>query len=252
MWKPSQPNPQDVTKLKAARHKYDLTPLVIHVNYLVNLAAADAVIRAKSVAAFRGELERAETIGADYLVVHPGSYKGRTREEGIEAVAQGIQDAHAGMSNPKVTVLLENTVGAGAQLGGNLEELKAIAGKTPLRVGYCLDTCHLLGAGFPIHTPAGLEDTVRHIDRVLGLRDVCIFHANDSKAPLGARLDRHEHIGEGYIGMKGFRRILTHPELRSKPFILETPVDEEGDDRRNLDTLKKLCPKSRTTITRSS
>jgi len=123
---------------------------------------------------------------------------------------------------------------------------------TDLRIGYCLDTCHLLAAGFNIATAEGLEHAVREADRILGLPNVRVIHANDSKKPLGSHLDRHENIGEVYIGTTGFRRILAHPKLRSKPFILETPVDEEGDDRRNLEKLKKLCPKSRTTITRSS
>jgi deoxyribonuclease-4 len=155
-----------------------------------------------------------------------------------------------------VTVLLENTVGCGAQIGGCFEELRAIrdlaARSTDLSVGYCLDTCHLLGAGFDIADEGGLLTTVEHADRVLGIDNVKVIHANDSKLPLGSRVDRHANIGEGHIGKAGFRRILANPRLREKPFILETPVDNEGDDRRNLQNLKRLCRKSRTTITRSS
>ena len=110
-----------------------------------------------------------------------------------------------------------------------------------LRIGYCLDTCHLLAAGFDIAQAGGLEATVRHIDNVLGLQNVGVIHTNDSKQPLGSRVDRHANIGEGHIGDAGFRRILRHPELRDKPFILETPVDEEGDDQRNVDALKRLA-----------
>jgi deoxyribonuclease IV len=259
MWRASTPGVIDVACLRRARRKLDLKPLAIHVNYLINLAAADAEIRAKSVAGFRGELERAEIIGAEYLVLHPGSYRGRTVEEGIAALVLGLESAAAGLGPLRVTVLLENTVGCGAQIGGRFEELRAIRDRaietTALAIGYCLDTCHLLGSGYDIASAAGLEHTVREAERILGLRHVKMFHANDSKAPLSSHLDRHENIGEGYIGIQGFRRILAHPKLRSKPFILETPVEEEGDDRRNLETLKKLyslCPKSRTTITRSS
>jgi deoxyribonuclease-4 len=256
MWRASTPGVIDVALLRRARRKFDLKPLAIHVNYLINLAAVDPEIRAKSIAGFRGELERAEIIGAEYLVLHPGSYKNQTLQEGIAALASGLESAAAGLGPLRTTVLLENTVGCGAQIGGRFEELRAIRDlvprSAPFRIGYCLDTCHLLGSGYDIATAAGLARTVREAGRILGLRHVKMFHANDSKAPLSSHLDRHENIGQGYIGIQGFRRILAHPKLRSKPFILETPVDEEGDDRRNLETLKRLCPKSRTTITRSS
>ena len=141
-------------------------------------------------------------------------------------------------------LLVENTVGAGAQLGSRLEELHVMREFAPkmtdLPVGFCLDTCHLLAAGFDIAQEAGLEDTLAEADRLLGLANVRLIHANDSKGALGSHLDRHRNIGEGHIGLEGFRRILTHPKLRDKPFILETPVEEQGDDRRNLETLKRL------------
>jgi deoxyribonuclease-4 len=244
MWKASPPRPEEIKLLKRAREKHDLTPLVVHVNYLINLASLDPVIRAKSIEAFRGEIERADAIGAEYLVTHPGSYKGQALEQGIAAFALGMQEASKGLKPKKVTVLLENTVGCGFQIGCRFEELKEIRDLTlqltDLSIGYCLDTCHLLGAGFDVSRAAGLNKTIRQAREVLGTGNVKVIHANDSKAPLGARLDRHENIGEGHIGEEGFRRILGHPELRSKPFILETPVDEEGDDRRNVEKLKEL------------
>jgi deoxyribonuclease-4 len=148
------------------------------------------------------------------------------------------------LKRTKLTLLLENTVGCGAQLGCRFDELKQMRDRilelTDLRVGYCFDTCHLLAAGFDIAHAAGLNTTIREADATLGLDHVHIIHANDSKTGLGSHVDRHENIGEGYIGEEGFRRILAHPKLRQKPFILETPVDDEGDDRRNLDTLKRL------------
>jgi deoxyribonuclease-4 len=178
-------------------------------------------------------------------VLHPGSYRGGTCEEGIAAFVLGLRDAAAHLRRHPVTVLLENTAGAGCHVGSQLEELRDIrelaSDVTDLPVGYCLDTCHLLAAGFNIATPAGLRDTVRRAEATLGLEHVRLIHANDSKAPLGSRFDRHANIGEGHIGREAFRRILTHPKLRTKPFILETPVEEEGDDRRNLDTLKMLA-----------
>jgi deoxyribonuclease-4 len=121
-----------------------------------------------------------------------------------------------------------------------------------LPIGYCLDTCHLLAAGFDIRTEEGLNSTIRDADRILQMKNVKLIHANDSKTPLGSRTDRHENIGEGHIGADAFRRMLAHPKLTKIPFILETPVDEEGDARRNLETLKKLCPKSPTITTKSN
>jgi len=245
MWRAATPDPARVKLLRAARRKLDLYPLAIHVNYLINLASPDLVIRAKSIEAFRGELERALLIGAEYLVLHPGSYRGITIQQGIEAFADGLAQAARGFRSRKVTVLLENTVGAGCHLGSRFEELCAIRHRaralTGVPMGYCLDTCHLLAAGFDIVTAEGLEDTLREADATLGIEHVHVIHANDSKAARGSRVDRHANIGEGHIGREAFRRILTHPQLRAKPFILETPVDAEGDDRRNLDTLKELA-----------
>jgi len=249
MWRASLPDPLQVQKLRAARQRFDLTPLVIHVNYLVNLASLDSVIRARSVAAFRGELDRAIAIGAEFLVVHPGSYRGITREQGVEAFADGLRDAARGLPASGLTVLLENTVGAGCHLGSTFEELRTlrelIGQRAEIPIGFCLDTCHLLAAGFDIASPTGLRTMVRDAEATLGLDNVRVMHANDSKGALGSRLDRHANIGEGNIGREGFRRILAHPKLRSKPFILETPVDEEGDDQRNLDTLKQLAKRVR-------
>jgi len=142
------------------------------------------------------------------------------------------------------------------QLGSRFEELHVMreysASMTDLPIGFCLDTCHLLASGFDVASEAGLRHTVAEADRLLGLDNVRVIHANDSKAPLGSHVDRHENIGEGYIGLDGFRRILAHPGLRNKAFILETPVDKDGDDKRNLDTLKLLWRKRSTTTNKSS
>lgn len=245
MWRAVPPDPADVTRLREARSRFGLAPLAIHVNYLVNLASLDPVIREKSIRSFRGELERAAMIGAEYLVLHPGSYRGQSLEEGIGAFVRGLAESAQGLKAPGLTVLLENTVGAGCQIGGKFEELRAIrdlaAHETDLTIGYCLDTCHLLASGHDVASAAGLKKTIAEADAILGLDVVHLIHANDSKGALNSHLDRHANIGEGAIGEAGFRRILRHPKLRMKPFILETPVDEEGDDRRNLDTLKRLA-----------
>jgi deoxyribonuclease-4 len=245
MWRARAPDVAQIRLIRAARERFDLHPLAIHANYLINLASQDPLIRAKSIDGFRGELERAAAIGAEYLVVHPGSCRGQSVEEGVIAAALALRDAAAGLGTPPVMVLLENTAGSGATLGGRFEELQAIRDLardlTQLPVGFCLDTCHLLASGLDIISSAGLQNTIRQIELTIGLDNVRVFHANDSKTPRGSRVDRHANIGEGHIGSAAFRRILTHPKLRDKPFILETPVDEPGDDRRNLDTLKALA-----------
>ena len=245
MWRAGAPDPADVKRLRAARERLDLAPLAIHCNYLINLATLDPLIREKSIASFRGELERAAVIGAEYLIIHPGNYKGQSIEEGLAAFVLGLAEAATGFHASGVAVLLENTVGSGCQIGCRFEELRAIRDlalrETDLPIGYCLDTCHLLASGYDVANAKGLEETIKAADRVLGLDLVQVMHTNDSKGGLGSRLDRHEHIGQGNIGSEGFSRILTHPALRSKAFILETPIDEEGDDQRNIDTLKRLA-----------
>jgi len=250
MWRSRLPDPVQIKRLRDARQRFDLHPLAIHTNYLINLASLDPVIRSRSIQAFRGELERAAAIGAEYLVVHPGSYRGCSVEESIAAFALALRDASHGLSTGGVTVLLENTAGAGNHLGSRFEELQSIRelarDLTDIPVGYCLDTCHLLAAGFPIHTAAGLRATLRSAAELLGLSNIYLIHANDSRGPLNSRVDRHAGIGEGHIGLEGFRRILSHPVLRTKPFILETPRPHPGDDRRNLDTLKSLAANRRT------
>lgn len=262
MWRASRPDAEQIRKLQLAREQHDLTPLVIHDNYLINLASADPGIREKSRTAFCGEMERALLIGAEYLVAHPGNYKGQTPEQGCQAVIESLVFAWRGVDpelkrgKPQLTILLENTVGAGAQIGGKFEEIAIIqqyaSQYLDLPVGFCIDTCHCLGAGYDIATEAGLEQTVKEMDRVLGLGHIPVIHANDSKKPLGSHVDRHAHIGDGYIGFEGFRRILNHPKLREKAFILETPVDEPGDDLRNVMALKELVSRNERLTTKKS
>ena len=256
MWRAGLPDRQVGRRLAALRKEHDLYPLVIHDNYLINLAAADPGIRQKSIAAFRGEIERALALGAEYLVAHPGSYRGQTREQGVATLVESLALAVDGLRCRGLMLLLENTAGSGHALGSSFEELAEIRErarrKVRLPIGYCLDTAHCLAAGYNIAAAGGLRDTVGQAERILGLEPVRVVHANDSKVPLGSRVDRHEHIGRGHIGMEGFRRIVNHPKLRDKAFILETPIENDGDDRRNLETLKSLCRRRRTTIIRSS
>lgn len=245
-WRASKPDPADIRLFEAAREKHDLRPLVVHDSYLINLASCEPPIRQSSIAAFRGELERAVAINADCLVMHPGNCKGQPLEQGMMNVVEGLAEAAAGLGSSTLAILLENTVGAGGQIGSRFEELAVIRqfaqDHVGFRIGYCLDTCHCFASGnYNVATPEGLKRTVQAADAVLGLDNVPVLHANDSKGAPGSRLDRHANIGEGQIGMEGFRRILNHPKLRGKAFILETPVDKPGDDRRNVDALKSLC-----------
>jgi deoxyribonuclease-4 len=244
-WRASKPDPADIKLLKAAREKYDLMPLVIHDSYLINLASRESAIRTSSIAAFRGEIERAIAIGAEYLVMHPGNHKGQTIEEGLCAVIEGIEEAAHGLRSKHLQILLENTVGSGAQLGSRFEELRALRELTEQRVdfqiGFCLDTCHCFASGrYNVSTVDGLKHTVNEMQTVLGLEHVKVIHCNDSKGGLASRLDRHANIGAGLIGVDGFRRIINQPKLKSKAFIMETPVDNPGDDKKDLDLLKSL------------
>ena len=252
MWRGSVHSAEEVKRLQAARAKFDLKPLVVHSNYLINLASCSEELRRKSVESFRDEIQRDLMIGAEYLVVHPGNCKGHTPEEGVVAVVRSLAEAAAGLDTRALTVLLENTAGSGEALGSRFEELALMRygalQVTELRVGFCIDTCHCHSSGYDVATEVGLRKTVAEIDSVLGVENVHVIHANDSKTPFNSRVDRHENIGEGTIGKEGFRGILTHPKFRQKAFILETPYEDEEDDRRNLEVLKGLAtrvPRSR-------
>jgi len=257
MWRAKPPDPAQITLLQAERQKHDLHPLVIHDSYLINLAAAPGLIRQKSIGALQGEMERALLIGAEYLVAHPGNYSGQSLEQGLLNAAEAIILAARAIENSRLTLLLENTAGAGAQLGGKLEDLATIRDLvTPyldIPIGFCLDTCHCYVAGFDIAQEPGLETFIAHAEAVLGLQNVPVLHANDTKMALGSHLDRHANIGAGYIGLEGFRRLLNHPTLTEKAFICETPVDQPGDEKRDVTALKELVsPKKRSTLKKSS
>ena len=262
MWRAKPPDPEQIRRMHEHRARHDLTPLVIHDNYLINLAASESPIREKSIEGFRGELERALLIGAEYVVTHPGNYKGLSIEQGMFNVAEAIALAWRSVNpalrkKPKLSILLENTAGAGAQLGGKLRELavirEAVQPFLDIPIGYCLDTCHCYVSGFDVAQESGLAKLIETASETLGLEHVPVIHTNDAKTGLNSHVDRHAHIGAGYIGLEGFRRILNHPALRAKAFILETPVDKPGDDLRNVMALKELVfPKKRSTPKKSS
>jgi deoxyribonuclease-4 len=228
------------------RCKYDLKPLVIHCNYLINLAGANERFRQKSIAAFRGELERGAALCVDYLVLHPGSFRDSTREEGLSQAASAIEEAARGLDLRELTVLIENTAGAEFSLGGTFEQvaelMERLRGQVP--VGACIDTCHTHVAGYDIVTEEGRALTLRHLDKTIGLKNVRVWHCNDAKAERGSRLDRHEHIGRGKLGLDVFRALLNDRRLKHAAFIAETPIDEAGDDWRNVQVLKNLMKSS--------
>ncbi len=262
MWRAKAPDPECVKRMKDLRARHDLAPLVIHDSYLINLAAPPSIVREKSIDAFCGEIERALIIGAEYLVTHPGNYKGLSVEQGILNVAEATALAWHSVNDElkrgaKLTILLENTAGAGAQLGGDLAELATIrhlvSPYLDIPIAYCLDTCHCYVSGYDIATEQGLTKLLQAANEHLGLENVPVMHANDAKTKLNSHLDRHANIGAGYIGFEGFRRILNHPKLCEKAFILETPVDKPGDDLRNVQALKELVfPKRASTPKKSS
>ncbi len=251
MWKAGSPDPAQIRLLQKVRDAHDLFPLVVHDNYLINMASCSEQLRQQSVVAFRGEIQRAIAIGAEYLVAHPGNCKGHSVEQGIYEVVRSLVEASRGIETRSLTVLLENTADSGAALGSRFEELASIrdyaAHFTDLRLGFCIDTCHCHSSGYDVSSAAGVRRTVASMESVLGIDNVKVIHSNDSKTPFHSRVDRHAHIGHGYIGEEGFRSLLNDPKLRNKAFILETPVDEDGDELKNIETLKRLCRKSRTT-----
>lgn len=252
MWQggPSRIPEADAAPFRGRREELGLGPLVIHANYLINLAAVQPMLRARSIQAFQDELLRALALGADFLVIHPGSRGEASPEQAVAAVIESVKQAAKRIPMGGLRILIENTAGMGACVGCRLEEIGQILfGLRDLPVAACLDTAHLYAAGYDIATESGLVSTLDLIDSTIGLDFVPVFHVNDSKIPLGGKVDRHAHLGEGKIGAAAFQRILTHPRLGALPpeglvgraFILETPIDDPGDDRRNVAKLWQLA-----------
>lgn len=242
-WRAVDPSAEQCERFREARMDYKLAPVVVHDNYLINLASAEARIREGSIAAFRRELVRAVALGAEFLVTHPGSAKGSTPSAAIACCIESLGKAADGLRLDGLTILIENTAGQGSAIGRTFEEVAEImagAGKS-LPMGACIDTAHCFAAGYAIHTEEGLKQTVKALDAVIGLKNVFVIHANDSKALFESHVDRHEHIGKGQIGAEAFGRIVRHPKLKSIPFICETPVDKPGDDLQNIQMMRKLA-----------
>jgi deoxyribonuclease IV len=236
----------DAQAFRARRDELRLGPLVIHANYLINLASEQRMLQTRSIQAFHDEIVRAMALGADFLVVHPGSRGESTMGQAISTIIESVKQSSKRAPMGDLRILIENTAGMGTAVGARLEEVgEILAGLRNLPVGACLDTAHLFAAGYDIKSESGLASTIGQIDGAIGLENVPVIHANDSKIPLGGRVDRHEHIGKGKIGAEAFARILQHPRfgtagpegLTGRAFIAETPIDDPGDDRRNVAAL---------------
>jgi deoxyribonuclease-4 len=244
MWRAPKVDPKQAARMKELRASLDVGPLVIHTSYLVNVCSQSDEVREKSIVAFRGEIERALTFGAEYLVLHPGSWKGLTRDEGLKRAADSITSAIDGLPwrETGFHILIENTAGAEFSLGGSFEQVAELVERLKLTapVAVCLDTCHTHVAGYDLVTSEGYSETMVQVASTVGFEAVRVWHCNDAKAPRGSKLDRHEHIGQGTMGVEPFRRLLNDPRFTHAAFIAETPVDEPGDEERNVRVLKSL------------
>ncbi|MEA2568667.1 MAG: deoxyribonuclease [Acidobacteriota bacterium] len=239
-WKGKELTDADVALFHELR---TVRPIVTHASYLINLATTNAEFHRKSIAAMIDELDRAERLGAHGVVLHPGAHMGAGVDAGLEQIARSLDQIHAALPNHKVVTLLETAAGQGSCLGCSFEELGRIIQLVDdkARVGVCVDTCHIFAAGYEIRTRDGYERTIDELEKHVGIENVGVFHINDSKKPLGSRVDRHEHIGDGMIGREAFGFLLNDPRFTRLPKLLETPKPiEHESDRKNLAVLRSL------------
>jgi deoxyribonuclease-4 len=241
----------EIREFRAKVHGAGIGPVVSHAGYLINLATTIPGLRRQSVAAMADEIDRAEALGLLGVVLHPGCYTLGNQAEGLQLVADALLELLRPRRRGKTMILLEHTAGQGTSLGSTFEQLASIIAKMNghQRIGVCLDTCHLLASGHDICSPEGYAETFSQFERLVGLDRLRVFHLNDSKKPLGSRVDRHEHIGQGCLGLEPFRRIVNDPRFRGLPMLLETPKSEarrpnviqvDPLDERNLNTLRGL------------
>ncbi|MEY4613896.1 MAG: Endonuclease 4 [Planctomycetota bacterium] len=244
-WKGKPLSQEDIDNFRRAARKANLKHNLSHNSYLINLASPDDGMFAKSIEAFVDEMQRAEQLELDYLVAHPGSHLKTGEEAGISRIAHGLDEIHRRCPDFKVMILLEITAGQGTNLGCKFEHMAGILklAKHAEKLGVCFDTCHAFAAGYPLFPKADYDATWQEFDTLIGIKKLKAFHLNDSKKGLGSRVDRHEHIGKGALGLEPFRLILNDPRFASLPMVLETPK-EEGDnhdmDGVNLTVLRNL------------
>jgi deoxyribonuclease-4 len=234
---------EDIARFRARAEETGIQPVVGHASYLLNLGTPDETLWARSRDTLIVELERCEALGVPYLVLHPGSHVGAGEEVGLARVARALGQVHAATPGFRAQILLETTAGQGTNLGHCFEHLAWLMDHAPEggRLGVCLDTCHAFAAGYELRTPAGYATTIEAFDRIIGLEQLKAIHLNDCKGDLGSRKDRHEHIGQGGIGLDGFRHVVNDPRLAGLPGLLETPKSEDlHEDRENLAVLRSL------------
>ncbi|MEE2883142.1 MAG: deoxyribonuclease IV [Planctomycetota bacterium] len=235
---------KEVHRFREEMEKWGPHPVTSHDSYLINLASPKEELFQKSIDGFSDEIERAELLGLDFLVMHPGAHVGSGVDVAIERIAAGMTECFRRVPHVKTRILLENTAGGGSTMGRSFEELRDLldAIDTPERTGTCLDTCHMFAAGYELRTESGYQQTMKNLDRTVGARRVFALHLNDSKGDLGSHLDRHMHIGDGLIGRKGFEYIINDDRFGGIPKMLETPKENDMD-RKNLALLKRLGKK---------
>jgi deoxyribonuclease-4 len=240
-WKARPLAATEIRAFREACQAAGIAPVVAHSAYLINLAAPDEALYEKSIQAFKDELQRCVALDIPYLVVHPGAHVGTGEEQGLRRIAAAINRVHREAPELSASVVLEVTAGQGSTLGYKFEHFAALLEQieAPERVGFCLDTCHLLAAGYDFRTRPGYDRMLNSWDALVGIDRIRVIHLNDSKKDLGCRVDRHEHIGKGCIGTAGFELLLNDPRLAALPMLLETPKDDDGDVR-NLQTLRSL------------
>jgi deoxyribonuclease IV len=251
-WRGKPLDPAEIALFRRRIEETAITPVVSHASYLINLATTFPVLREQSLAAFVDELDRADALGLLGVVIHPGTCTAGTEDDALRLVAEGIRHAFRAAPRRKTMVLLEHTAGQGRTVGHRFEHLATIIAhlKGSPRVGVCLDTCHLVAAGYDIVSERGYRETFEAFDRIVGLDRLRAFHANDSKKPCGSRVDRHEHIGKGCLGLEPFGRILADPRFDGLPMLIETEKSKGAEkagtimtdpfDVRNLQTLRRL------------
>jgi len=240
-WEVSYLPEEEVKKFREGVEALDIRPIFLHMPYLANLASCNQNFYPKSISVLSMELERAEILGAPFLITHMGSRGEASEDESIERLIKAINYSLHKLRN-KVTVVIENTAGQGRQIGYKFSQIKTVIDgiEDGRRIGVCLDTAHAFESGYDLSKRDGLERTLEEFETLIGLNRLKLLHLNDSKTPLGSRVDRHWHIGEGYIGNEGFRNIVNHPKLLHLPGIMETPHKSEEDDMRNMEKIESL------------
>jgi len=243
-WRMPALNPAEIEKFITTRHQWGKGPVAVHDSYLINLANPDEKKANRAVGAFAEEIRRAGQLSIPYLIMHPGSHVGSGIEKGLKQLTENLDRAFAeAVDAQSVMVLLETTAGQGTGLGSSFEELSYVINNSAFskRLGVCFDTCHTFAAGYEIGTSAGYEKTFAAFDKIIGLERLKFFHLNDSKKGLGSKVDRHEHIGKGEIGLEGFRLLMNDPRFAKHPMVLETPKEKDlKADIKNLKLLRSL------------